>query len=176
MPETYSVRAARPRDVPTLPGIELRAATLFTDEDLPPELRHDATPESAFEAAAAEGRLWVAVSERDDTPIGFALARVVDGTAHLHELDVDPDHGRQGLGARLIGCLVAWARARGDQEITLTTFRHVAWNAPYYARIGFELVPAADIGAELRELMQREVEAGLDPNKRVAMRMRIAPA
>ena len=88
-----------------------------------------------------EARLLVAVDDRDQA-IGFALLARHGDRAHLQELDVDPDHKGRGLGRELVAACVAWANRHGLTTLTLTTFRDVPFNAPYYARIGF--VPFAD--------------------------------
>jgi hypothetical protein len=53
------------------------------------------------------------------------------------------------------------------RALTLTTFRHVAWNAPFYARYGFVELPA-DSDGRLKAILIRETAHGL-PN-RCAMR------
>jgi GNAT superfamily N-acetyltransferase len=61
---------------------------------------------------------------------------VGDG-AHLEQLSVLPDQGRRGLGRALLRAGCAWAADRGYRELTLATYRGVAWNAPFYATEGF---------------------------------------
>ena len=80
-------------------------------------------------------------------PIGFAIAFEVDGAAHLHEMDIDPKHGRRGVGRQLIGAVTSWALARGHTRLTLSTFRDVAWNGPYYEGLGFRELPIERAGA-----------------------------
>jgi hypothetical protein len=63
-----------------------------------------------------------------------------------------------------------WARAQGSDRITLSTFRDVAWNAPFYARLGFDEIPEADLSVALRRLREKEGREGLDPSKRIMMR------
>ncbi len=53
--------------------------------------------------------------------------------------------------------------------MTLTTYRDVPWNAPYYARLGFEVVADEDLGPGLRAVRELEVERGLDRWPRVVM-------
>jgi hypothetical protein len=53
--------------------------------------------------------------------------------------------------------------------LTLTTFADVPWNAPYYARLGFEITPPNKITPGLREIRQYEAAAGLDAWPRVVM-------
>ena len=165
-----TIALARPRDVPPLAAIERAAAEIFRGR-VPEAVLEDATDEPSFQAAQAAGRLWVALV--DDQPVGFALVEMLaDGTPHLDELDVHPRHGRRGLGAALVRAVCDWAEGAGHAAITLTTFRAFPWNMPFYARHGFEEVPTAEIGGELREIIADEEARGLAPEDRVTMRRR----
>jgi hypothetical protein len=68
-----------------------------------------------------------------------------------------------------------WAEERGYLAVTLTTFRDVPWNMPFYARLGFEEIPAATLTPALRSVLEDEARRGLDPARRVAMRWRAQP-
>ena len=116
------------------------------------------------------GRAWVSVGD-DDVPLGYALALVVDGLGHLEQLSVRPSAGRQGRGRALIDEVVAWARGWGAPALTLSTFREVPWNAPYYARQGFRPMDDHELTPGLRELRAAEEAAGLDVAVRVVMRL-----
>lgn len=166
----YTIAAARPEHAAALPAIEVAAAALFSEEDLPGELRRDTTPVAEFEEAARAGRLWVAL-DAAGAPVGFAHVTRVDGSAHLQEMDVLPAHGRRGLGAALVRAVVAWAQRSGFPSLTLTTFRHVAWNGPFYRRLGFAELDAAKLTPGLREHLEQEVGEGLARAHRVAMRL-----
>lgn len=144
---------------------------MFPAEDLAPELRVEGLPVSFFEEASAAGRLWVVRTIAPPEPVGFAVVSLVDGSAHLYEMDVLPAHAGRGLGGALVAESAAWARRHGFPSITLTTFRHLPWNAPFYARQGFVELAASEIGPELRAALDQEAEHGLDPAKRVAMRL-----
>ena len=124
-----------------------------------------------FDQAARERRLWTAVTRASGLPVGFALVTIVDGSAHLHEMDVHPDHGRRGLGTALVGAVVEWARGKRFSCVTLTTFRHLPWNGPFYRRLGFEALSPAELTPGLARLLDQEVRDGLDGSKRVAMRL-----
>jgi hypothetical protein len=41
---------------------------------------------------------------------------------------------------------------------------------PFYARLGFELIPPAELSSVLRAVVEDETRRGLDPARRVAMR------
>lgn len=168
MSTNYVVRLAGPEHVDRLPEIEREAATRFGDS-LPESVLSHVTPLDSLLAARQAGLLWVAV-EPAGTPVGFAVAGIVGRRVHLEELDVLPAHGRKGVGAALIGAVVDYALDRGCDEITLTTFRDVPWNAPFYARLGFEEIPEHELGADLVRRLSEEVTLGLERSGRVAMR------
>jgi GNAT superfamily N-acetyltransferase len=156
-------------DVVALPAVERAAGAMFALDDLPPEHRNDATPLDTLTVACTEGRLWVARDGRR-RPVGFALGGTVDGRPHLAEIAVHPDHGRRGVGSQLLDAVGEWARRRGTM-LTLTTFAHVAWNAPFYARRGFRVLGVDEAGPELQAILRAEVASGLQ--NRVAMGRRL---
>jgi protein-L-isoaspartate(D-aspartate) O-methyltransferase len=128
-----------------------------------------------LEHALGAGLLWV-TRDPGGEPVGFALVEIVDGEPHLEEIDVDPAHGRRGLGRALLEAVLAWASAAGHAGITLTTFRDVAWNAPFYERMGFRALAPNEIGPGLEAIVRDETARGLDPARRVAMRYDLALA
>jgi GNAT superfamily N-acetyltransferase len=165
----YRIERAALRHLAQLPAIEAAAARLFLDHGLPAGVLADATRPEEFRAAQAAGQLWVALRGGDE-PVGFAHVELVDGGPHLEELDVHPDHGRRGVGAALVRAVCDWSRQAGFGTVTLTTFRDVPWNAPFYRRLGFTVLAAAELSPELAQLVRRESAHGLDPERRVAMR------
>ena len=164
----YKITAARPRDLPLLPAIEVAAATLLAGH-APASVLTETTSQADLEEAQRRGRLWVALAE--DVPVGFAHIEVLEPTvAHLEEIDVHPDHGQRGVGTELVFSVCRWAAANGYSCVTLTTFRDVPWNMPFYARLGFEEIPPAELSAALLSVIEDETRRGLDPSRRVAMR------
>jgi ketosteroid isomerase-like protein/predicted N-acetyltransferase YhbS len=135
----------------------------------------DSTALDDFAHAQAADLLWVAVAG-DGTVVGFALVELLDGNAHLDELDVLPEHGRRGLGATLVGEVCAAAARRGLAAVTLTTFGDVAWNAPFYARLGFAPLPESAWTPGLVRTVANEAAIGLDPATRLVMRRALPPA
>jgi GNAT superfamily N-acetyltransferase len=100
-----------------------------------------------------------------DPPIAFAYVAKVDDHLHVEQIAVRPEHTRRGVGLALMAAVIERAGAWG---VTLTTFRDVPWNAPWYARQGF--VELHQPGRELAALIERERQAGLtDLGRRVAM-------
>jgi GNAT superfamily N-acetyltransferase len=170
----YVIEPAEAGDVPALPAIERAAAELFTGWPLPPGILEETTALAELEAARQGGRLWVARAG-DGEVVGFAQVELVGGQPHLEEIDVLPFHGCRGIGRLLLGAVQDWARAHGHAGLTLTTFRDVPWNAPFYARCGFRILHPAEIPAALRAVVEEEAARGLDPTTRVVMRWGVSP-
>jgi len=168
MNSDYRIRLARPDDIPELPQIEQRAALLFSESGFAGLLTNIMTPEETLKEGVKSDRLWVA-ADKDDRPVGFALACVVGGNAHLDELDVYPEHCRRGLGSVLVETVCDWAQQSGFKAITLTTFGNVPWNAPFYERLGFRTLSRHEMTEALNELMELEIKRGLPGENRVAM-------
>jgi predicted N-acetyltransferase YhbS len=168
MNDDYQIRLAQPADIPLLPEIERAAARLFAGLGLVQDL-DDTRSIEELERAQKADRLWV-VTESSGEPVGFAMAIEVDGLAHLDELDVRPEHGRRGLGTALVETVCEWAKNAGFKAITLSTFRDVSWNAPFYARLGFCILPEDELTEGLLRLWEIEVGWGLPIGKRVMMR------
>jgi GNAT superfamily N-acetyltransferase len=164
MSTDYVVRLAGSEHVDQLPDIEREAATRFGDSLPESVLSH-----VSLAAAQQAGLLWVAL-EPAGAPVGFAVASICGRRVHLDELDVMPGHGRKGIGSALVEAIEDYALNSGCVEITLTTFRDVPWNAPFYARVGFEVIPEQELGAELVRRLSDEAALGLERSRRVAMR------
>lgn len=160
------IRLAVADDLPRLPEIELAAAALFPDADLPALLRLVSTPASALAAAQHERRLWVA--EHHGEVAGFALASRNGECGYLDEMDVHPVHGRRGFGRALVGAVQGWARAGGLRSLNLTTFAHLPWNAPFYASLGFRQLRDDELCPLLADALAAQRAVGL--RQRVAMR------
>lgn len=155
-----TIRAARTTDIPAIQEIERAAGEPFRGIGLA-EIADDEPP-GADELAACirSGGALVAV-DGTDTAVAYLLVETLGSRAHIEQVSVHPSHARQGLGARLIEAADAWALERGLTEVTLTTFADVPWNAPYYARLGFSLLPDEQWDDALRERVREEAAAGL---------------
>ncbi|EPG2183587.1 MULTISPECIES: GNAT family N-acetyltransferase [Enterobacter] len=163
-----TVRPTRPGDVTALPAIERAAGERFRDY---PELAWLAEGEviSAEQHLdyAERGLSWLALA--NDQPVGFILAELHVSSLFIVELSVHLDWQGKGIGRRLIACVADQARKRGLASLTLTTFRDVPWNAPFYARLGFEMITT--LTPELREKREEEMAHGLAYDARCAMRL-----
>jgi GNAT superfamily N-acetyltransferase len=172
LPDGYRVRSYRDADAAALVRIENRAAELFRPYGFP-EMADSPIPDVAFfENYIAGQTVWVAL-DREGAPAGFAVAGALDDWFHLKELSVDPDHGRKGLGAALVSVALAEGKARGFDRMSLTTFRDVPFNRPFYEKLGFAVLPLDSAPEILRRCFQFEVNSTVDPAQRCLMTRRI---
>ena len=168
MNQDYTVELAAEHHIRAIPAIEQAAAAIFSESDLPPEVRFLVTDEETLLEAQREKRLWAAL--QDETKlVGFAMARMMGDYAHLEEMDVHPEHARRGIGSQLLDAVIGWAEAGSLPGLTLITFRHLPWNAPFYERNGFVRLDAESTNGLLQDLIREEAEAGLEPRNRIAM-------
>jgi len=168
-----TICSARQDELELLRTLESAAGVLFRGIGMTDIAEHPPPPLQLFEQARQAGRLWVSV-DADDHPTGFVLVTLVDGAAHIEQISVHPDHQGQGLGRRMIGHVDAWAAEQGLPALTLSTFRSVPWNGPYYARLGFQELSPQELTSGLSDLLAAETAFGLDPAQRIFMRRPVA--
>nr|WP_225311788.1 GNAT family N-acetyltransferase [Microbispora cellulosiformans] len=178
------IRQAEPADLAALPEIERAADGMFPPLGI-------VFPPGTTVVEECDNPARVIVAGRP--PVGFALIGVVDGLTHLEQIAVHPGHANQGIGTRLLEAVCAItamqaglaARTTADPTttamhtpaarataaaVTLTTFRDVPWNAPWYARRGFRVIPPHEWGPELSALVEHERALGIEVAPRVVMR------
>jgi GNAT superfamily N-acetyltransferase len=172
--DAISVRPAHADELALLPPLEKRADDMFRPLGIGPLPE----PGTVQDLADAEAVLVVG-----DPPQGFARldvlrtaggAVVAPGSLHLEQLSVDPEKGRRGVGRALLRAAVAWATARGYDELTLATYRDVPWNGPFYASEGFAEAAAVD-DWYLAHGLEPEEEVMGQGGTRVLMTRRLRP-
>lgn len=162
-------RLARTRDLAEVQQIERQAGGLFLDVGMAAIAADEPIgPEEFSHLLDADGG-WVAVDDRD-RPVGYLLLEQLDEAAHIEQVTVHPAMARRGVGAALIDLAGGWAIERGLGALTLTTFADVVWNAPYYRRLGFEVIESVEQGPGLARRVADEAASGLARWPRVTMR------
>jgi GNAT superfamily N-acetyltransferase len=109
------------------------------------------------------------VSVIEGQVVAFLAARPTDTRLHIDEIDVHRTHQGHGIGRRMILETITWARENGFQTISLTTFRSIPWNGPFYASLGFR--EWLDPPPAIKAVLDHEVEKGL--KDRWAMRLNL---
>mgnify|MGYP000053040848 CR=1 FL=1 len=171
---SITIRRARRDDAAALPAIERSAGEAFRSLPALSWIADDGVmPADEHRRVIDEGTCWVAEGDHDG-PIGFLSAQVCGRDLHIREIAVRHDRQGKGCGHSLIAQAVAYARAQSLATVTLTTFRNVPWNAPFYARLGFAMLAHGDLDARLSAILEREAAHGFAPETRCAMRLPLA--
>ena len=166
--DAYHLRTARPDERDRIQEIEDLAGTRFAGLGLIDESLDVGFPTAELEQLIRAGQVWVACDA--DRPVGMVIASVHEGAVYVEEMDVLAEHGRRGLGGRLLETVCAWAREHGYAAVTLSTFRDVPWNGPFYRRHGFADLPPAAWTPGMRAIREDESRHGLRTDLRVFMR------
>jgi GNAT superfamily N-acetyltransferase len=161
-------RLATPADLPSIQGIERAAGEIFRTVGMDDVADDDPIDSSDFSRFVSDQRAWVDV-DSDGSPIAYVLVVPLDSSAHVEQITVHPRASRQGVGARLLAVVDDWASRHNVARLTLTTFRDVPWNAPYYARFGFTVLDPADWTPAISATVDNESAAGLSRWPRVVM-------
>ena len=170
MKSTIAVRPTRATDIAQLPVVERSAAQAFISLPAFAWLAQAPVIDAALHRQfLAQGRSLVAVQE--GAVAGFLLFEPVDDALFIAELSVRRDRQGQGVGRRLLAAAAARAGSDGAAAVTLTTFRHVPWNAPFYARLGFTVVEEEALTPGLKQKLEEEEAHGLARELRCAMRL-----
>ena len=167
----YSIRKTQLSDVNALPDIERSAGMAFKSI---PSLAWIATDSVLSvddqERFIEEAFSWVAFEDETEMIVGFIIAEIVEESFHIVEVSVADTHQQKGIGSKLFNVAFSEAKGLGLLSTTLTTFIDVAWNAPYYERLGFVTLTEDEMPSYLKRVLENEAKAGLPRNRRCAMR------
>ncbi|MEO9462224.1 MAG: GNAT family N-acetyltransferase [Marinomonas sp.] len=165
----WSLRLARAEDADAMPAIEAAAGAMFAqDEELARlDIFDDGWEPDELRKLIRRGHCLTA--HVGDEMAGFLISQPFRRELHIWEMDVHPRFQRRGIGAGLIHACQIDARNAGFAALTLTTFRDLDWNAPFYAQLGFEEVTALDAHPRLAGELANEADDGLPAQRRCAM-------
>jgi GNAT superfamily N-acetyltransferase len=162
------IRKARAEDATVLPDVERSAGQAFLSiPDLAWIAGDEVQSVERHLALIADGYAWVAVE--NEAPIGFISAEKTSDALHIWELAVHADFQGRGIGRALIARAVDAAKSGGLAAVTLTTFRDVAWNEPFYKSLGFQTLPADAMPKRIQAILDNEAAHGLPRERRCGM-------
>lgn len=168
----YVIRRAYEAELQLLPAIEIKAGALFAEAGLSEVADNDPAELTYLQSFYRSGHVHVA-ADKEDVPVGFILSSSIDGFGHIFEVSVDPAHGRQGLGRALVQAACSVAQANDLKAMTLSTFRDLSWNGPFYQRLGFRELGPDEWTPVMHLLHAHEKELQLPVERRCFMRKEI---
>lgn len=170
-----NIRKATVLDIAEMSRVELSATTAFSQLPLAflQRLPADIPPQNNafFRSMVVLGTSWVLYDGQEMA--GFICTeRVIEQNClHIHEFGIGQPFQQKGLGTRLLRFVIDWAEQQHIRRLTLTTFKEVPWNAPFYKKNGFTVISEENLDARLRALLRYEVEMGLPRAMRCAMEL-----
>lgn len=169
--QAFAVRRTRIGDASLLPAIERSAGEAFRAiPSLAWLADGDDHSEATHLAHIRSETSWVVVGE-DDIPLGFLIGNRSDDIFYVVEFSVRLDRQQAGCGSALLSSVIDWARAENVTAIILTTFRDVAWNAPFYRRFGFREIDGDELAQRFPAALEREAAIGLPREMSCAMQL-----
>lgn len=169
---TACIRPVAPDEIPLLGPIEKSAGELFREHGMDDVADGGHMPAKFILSFTRFGGALVA--DVDGSVAGFALVATYDRHAHLYEVSVAREFQGHGIGRLLVEGACEWAASQSHAALTLSTFSDVPWNAPFYAKLGFKVLPESEWSPAFHLLRGREEDAGLDISRRVFMRKELS--
>ena len=172
------IRPTTAKDIALLPDIERSAGQAFvTYSDLAWLADADVMSVEEHGRLAALGTSWVAGAQHLE---GFLCSEPFvrdpgqsacepDIDLHIWELAVHADSQGKGIGTALMRHVMDLG-ATDYAGLTLTTFKDVAFNAPFYERLGFSRIEDVSLEPRLAGVLAAEQAHGLPIEYRCAMR------
>ena len=165
----FSVRRTQLSDCRLLPAIERSASCVFaSDPTLAWLTEQEPINPEKHAALIGQGLCFVAAYD-DDRPCGFIATEVLGLDLHIWELSVELSHQKRGIGRQLIAALAHAAANLRLRQLTLTTFRDLVWNGPFYQSCGFAELLDLTFYPRLAALLESEAQSGLPIERRCAM-------
>lgn len=172
LPEGYALTLGEVDDIPALIAVDKAASALFAPTGLiRAEALNDTVPSEILELAIPLGEVVVA-RNRHGWPVGFALFSLRGNGLYLDQISVHPDHGKQGIGRELVYAVIAEAEARRLSHVSLSTFRDLKWNGPFYASLGFVELPRKRLETYMLEIEEAQ-RPHMDVSARCFMRRKV---
>lgn len=165
-----TIRRASLADIVHLPLIEQSAGQAFLGTTQAWVAEDDDLPVEAYPPLVESGDVQIA--DVDGICVGFVVTETTDPELHVHELAVRQDQQGKGIGRALMNAAASLARRRHCRALTLTTFRSIAFNAPFYERLGYEIQQTPS--PRLARILASERARGF--TDRCAMRLSLSPA
>ena len=157
--KSFHIRRSKEDDIPQLADIERRASRLFPVGRIP---HPDRTfPLALLKEAHHLKLLFVAVADSGNNGVGFAVCHIERPYLHLDEVSVHPNFARRGIGRKLVGRIVEESIARHLAGTTLTTFRDLPWNGPFYLSMGFRILRESEMPEVLKLALVEEADLGM---------------
>lgn len=168
----YFIDAPTQDEISALIQIDRAASALFEPTGLLTGNAHfEYVPADVLSEAMQHGHVFV-VRDANSQPVGFTLTSYRGSGLYLDQISVHPDHGRKGIGRVLMLKVLENAEDRHLPDVSLSTFRDIPWNGPFYASMGFREISRDKLEPYMIEIENSQREL-MDVSKRCFMRRKV---
>lgn len=167
--QDFSIVFAAEQDTQEFPAVERSAGELFRSIPSLAWIADDTVMSPAEHNRCLKNGLVLAARDERGSSVGFLTAEMFGSCIHIWVIAVMHSAQGRGIGKRLIESAVSLGAAREMSAVTLTTFRNVPWNRPFYERVGFRVIEPLELDRRLRAVLQAEAEHGIPVDERCAM-------
>ena len=143
-------------DTGILPDFQFEAGLRFASIGMESVANMQAPDRADFESKRKHPETALLVAKHEDTITGFIAVESQSGVGFIEEVSVAMAHAGQRIGASLISAAEKWGLDRRLEQMYLTTFTQVPWNAPYYRRLGYQDCKATDAPPQIARHLKSE--------------------
>ncbi len=161
------IRPAIVRDISRITEIEQHGGKKFTDIGMAWVTARPSSNKQELEEGINAKSIFIAAES--DNLLGFIHLGMVDNHGHVFEVSVDYGAQGKGVGKLLMLHAEKWASSHDFEAISLTTFKHVAFNGPWYQSLGYNEIDPDNTLPELKMIINGERASDLNKSERVAM-------
>ena len=169
----YSIRRATVEGFQFLPAVENAAGEVFKDIGYDDIAAMPPAPVDKYSDLLKVGGIVWTAENSDHEIIAYCAVFPLKEGLYIKELSVHKLYAKQGLGSRLLKETLTAAKSEGYKSAFLLTFKNVPFNAPYYARFGFEIITDLTPYPTLKRLAKAERKTPLWKYGRVAMKLNL---
>ncbi|SZE99447.1 unnamed protein product [Blumeria hordei] len=165
----FIIRKGEVSDIPLLRDVERSAGNRYRTVGLDFVAESKYVDPERLECMADANHLWVAVEKNG--LIGFICGEEMDGNFHIVEISVSHEYQGQGIGKGLMTAMLEQiTQERSFKSVTLTTYRSLSWNGPWYSRLGFGEVHPRLLGSAYDLILEiEEARHGFNQQERCLM-------
>lgn len=165
MTDSFELRLARVEDLLWINEIKIRGDSRYGDLLVPRPL-----PKEFLQGRIDEEFLFVLNSSQAGV-IGFVTFEEKDGALFIEQASVLPEYQGFGFSDLFLEKALEVADKKGFSKIFFTTNADIAWNAPYFERLGFRVLGDQELTPGLKQALHEESARG--KLRRVAMGMEL---
>ncbi|KAI0995685.1 hypothetical protein K3495_g12495 [Podosphaera aphanis] len=153
--QSYSIRRGKTSDIPLLKRVERSAGNRFRTVGLDSVADCNTLDPERLTRMSDANHLWVGVNSSG--PIGFLCGEELDGNFHIVQISVSYECQGRGVGKNLMSTMLEQITSeRSFKSVTLTAFRNLSWNGPWYSKMGFGEVHPRLMGTAYDYILETE--------------------